>query len=73
MIEYQRTLKEHIYKCVMMKRQYGELVNVIKNYYHRDLNPKDKRSVSALVGMLSNEIYKNVLAQEIEEEIKVPI
>ena len=46
-----------------MKIQYGELVNVIVKYNHKNLNGREKRSLSALVGMLSSEIYKNVLAQ----------
>jgi hypothetical protein len=62
-IEYQGSLKEHYYKCELMKVQYGELVNVIVKYNHKNLNGREKRSLSALVSMLSSEIYKNVLAQ----------
>jgi hypothetical protein len=62
-IEYQNTLKDHYYKCDRMKAQYGELVNVIVKYNHKNQNLTGKRSLSALVGMLSSEIFKNVLAQ----------
>ena len=74
-IEYQSSLKEHYYKCNLMNVQYGELVNVIVKYNHKNLNLRDKRSISALVGMLSNEIYKSVPPaqapkREYEEEKK---
>ena len=58
---YQQELKEHYFKCELMKKHYGDLFTLIVKYNHKDLSVEQKMSLNAVVDMFSNEIKNNVI------------
>jgi hypothetical protein len=43
-----------------MKLHYQDLFNIIVRYNHKDLEVRQKQSLSAVIDMLYNEIHNNI-------------
>lgn len=59
-IAFQSELKDHYFKCERMKLHYQDLFNIIVRYNHKDLEVRQKQSLSAVIDMFSNEIHNNI-------------
>ena len=59
-IAFQSELKDHYFKCERMKLHDQDLFNIIVRHNHKDLEVRQKQSLSAVIDMFSNEIHNSI-------------